>query len=315
MHISLNGDDWQFKDFVGEDWRLRRAHMPDTTDTRWWRRGCVPGSVQQDLWQLDEIPDPYYERNSLLIEWVPQRTWVYKKSFSVPDELRGRRVVLCFEGVDYEAEFFLNGESLGTHRSMYTPAAFEVGERLRHGEDNLLAVVIEPAPHEQPQIGRTSRVRTHKARMGYWWDFSPRVVHLGIWEGVYLDVTGPARIEDVYVHPQLSDALDHAQVGVTVTVSASYAMQAVLQTTLCLDGEVVAAERVPCTLPAGESSLRVQPGARRSAPVVAEQLHRGRSTAALRSRGQRGRASGRSARGIGPAHRVLRHPAHRDVAQ
>jgi beta-mannosidase len=58
----------------------------------------VPGSVQYDLWQHGEIPNPYFERNSLLAEWVPQRTWVCKKNFTAGESLKGQRVRLCFEG-------------------------------------------------------------------------------------------------------------------------------------------------------------------------------------------------------------------------
>ncbi|MCZ7575223.1 MAG: hypothetical protein M5U01_42275 [Ardenticatenaceae bacterium] len=172
--VLLNGNDWQLKGFIGEDWMWHNVHKPGSPDVRWWHRGTVPGSVHNDLWRAGEIPDPYYERNSLLIEWVPERTWVYKKTFFVDRTEKGKRVHLHFKGVDYAARFFLNGQLLGSHQSMYTPAVFEVGDRLRYGEENLLAVVFDPAPHEQPQIGRTSQVRTHKSRMTYWWDFCLR---------------------------------------------------------------------------------------------------------------------------------------------
>ena len=39
----------------------------------------------------------------------------------------------------------------------------------------------------EAQVGRTSRVRVHKSRMGYGWDFCPRLVHQGIWRPVTLD--------------------------------------------------------------------------------------------------------------------------------
>ena len=99
--ISLNGSDWLFKDFYGEDWRWRGSHLPDSRDRRHWRTGSVPGCPHHDLWRLGEIPDPYVERNSLLSEWIPQRTWLYKKTFAVGEEVKGQRVLLHFEGVDY----------------------------------------------------------------------------------------------------------------------------------------------------------------------------------------------------------------------
>ena len=206
--ISLDGSDWLCKPYVGLDWVWRDAEKPGSRDRLGWLPATVPGSVQHDLWQAGEIASPYVERNTLLAEWASQRTWLYKKRFTVGPEHRGRRIRLRFEGVDYEAGFYLNGEKLGEHRSMFTPATFEVGDRLRFGDENLLAVVLEPAPVEQPQVGRTSLVRTHKTRMNYWWDFCPRLVHLGIWDGVCLEISGAVRIEDAWVRPHLGEGLD-----------------------------------------------------------------------------------------------------------
>jgi beta-mannosidase len=257
QRISLNGADWQFKDFYGEDWRWRDSHRPNTRDIRHWRTGTVPGSVQNDLWALGEIPDPYFERNTLLAEWVPARTWLYKKTFVVGEALRGKRIQLCFEGVDYEAEFFLNGVSLGSHRGMYTPAVFEVSEHLEYGSENLLAVVIEPAPHEQPQVGRTSRVRTHKGRMTYWWDFCPRMVHIGIWDAVYLNVTDAVRIEDVFVRPQLAPDFGRADIAIAVELDSLQQQEIEVAVSLQLDGQSVGESRIQTTAERGETHLQL----------------------------------------------------------
>jgi beta-mannosidase len=253
--ISLNGDNWQFKEFYGEDWRWRNAHKPGTRDIRGWRTGSVPGSVHHDLWQLGEIPDPYFERNSLLLEWIPARTWIYKKSFFVDSLLRGKRIQLCFEGVDYEAEFFLNGESLGTHRGLYTPALFDITDQLQYGEDNLIAVIIEPAPHEQPQVSRTNKVRTHKSRMTYWWDFCPRMIHIGIWDDVFLKVTGAVRIEDVFVRPQLQPDFQEAEIKVAIELDALEAQNVEIETSLLFNDEIVASKRLQITLSQGSNQV------------------------------------------------------------
>ncbi len=230
--ISLNGDDWQCKPYLGLDWQMRGAHKATTRDGYGWLPATVPGSVQHDLWQAGEIADPYIGRNSLSAEWASQRTWVYRKTFTVDEAYRGQRAYLRFAGVDYDAEFFLNGESLGRHRGMFTPAEFEVSHRLRFDGENVLAVVIEPAPHEQPQIGRTSLVQTRKARMNYWWDFCPRLVHLGIWDRVSLEFTGAARIADVWARPRLNADFTQATVDVQTTLDCVHATTLALSVVL-----------------------------------------------------------------------------------
>jgi beta-mannosidase len=218
--MSLGGG-WELKGYLGDDWLARRAHAPDTRDTVGWVPAEVPGSVLVDLWRSGEVPDPYFGRNSLFCEWVPERTWVYRKRFRV--ETHSARVQLRFEGVDHAARYFLNGDQLGASEGMFRPVEFDISERLR--EENHLAVVIDPAPAGEPQVGRTDRVRTHKSRMGYGWDFCPRMVHQGIWDDVLLHASGPVRIDDVWVRPLL--AADHARAEVQVEVRTSGAGGAV----------------------------------------------------------------------------------------
>jgi beta-mannosidase len=253
----LSGPDWRLKDYVGEDWLSRGAFHPGTRDTRHWRPATVPGSVQHDLWQAGEIPNPYVGRNSLLCEWVPQRTWVYRKSFRVDEALRGRQLRLRFEGVDYAAQFYLNGERLGAHEGLFETVVFDVTEKALFGAENLIAVVIAPAPDEQPQVGYTSRVRTFKPRMNYGWDFCPRMVHLGVWDDVWLEVTGPARVEALHVRPHLSEAHSRADVEVNATLWAAAPVRAQVSTSISVGGEVVASHSAWVDLHPGENSASV----------------------------------------------------------
>lgn len=252
--ISLNGNDWLFKGYIGEDWLWRDAHKAETRDVRGWKPASVPGSVQHDLWKAGMIPDPYVEMNSLAIEWVSERTWLYKKRFSVDARLRGLRVALVFLGVDYTARFYLNGELLGASRGMYLPVSFEVGERLHYGEENLLTVVIDPAPFEQPQIGYTSKVYTQKARMGYWWDFCPRVINLGLWQECLLKVSGPARIEDIFIRPQLANDFHSARMDATVAIDRSTGESAPAEVTVAIHepGSATVLIEDQAMLPAGQ---------------------------------------------------------------
>ena len=147
----------------------------------------VPGSVYDDLERAGLIPDPYYECNSLLSEWVANRFWSYMTSFKKPDT-GGKRVRLVLSGVDYHAHVFLNDRKIAEHTGMYVPVVTDVTKDLREGE-NTLTVVLESAPDEMGQIGYTSRTWTQKARFGYKWDFGTRLVNLGLYGEAYLDIS------------------------------------------------------------------------------------------------------------------------------
>lgn len=183
MVIVLDGDDWQLRGCLGREWEWHVG--PDKPwDGPGWLPARVPGSVVDDLVRAGEVPDPYHERNSRLAEWASERAWVYRRRLRADAE----PAVLEFGGVDYAATVFVDGVEAAHHEGMFTP--FEVG--VSAGE-HLLAVVVHPAPESEPQVGVTSRVRVHKSRMGYGWDFCPRLVHQGIWRSVSLRIGEPAR--------------------------------------------------------------------------------------------------------------------------
>jgi beta-mannosidase len=167
-----DGDGWQLRGWLGDEWRW---YVNKPWDMPGWLPAAVPGSVLDDLARAGEVPDLHHGRNSRLAEWAPARTWVYRRRVDGPGRIR-------FEGVDHEATVFADGEEIGHHEGAFTP--FEV--ELPAGE-HLLAVAVHAAPESEPQVGRTSKVRVHKSRMGYGWDFCPRLIHQGIWRPVVVD--------------------------------------------------------------------------------------------------------------------------------
>jgi len=170
--VPLDGDDWQLRGFLGDEWQW---HLDKPWDAPGWLPARVPGSVLDDLARAGEVTDIYRMRNSLAAEWVAERAWIVRRRVTGPGRIR-------FDGVDYAATVFVDGEEAASHEGLFAP--FEVD--LAEGE-HLLAVVVHPAPESEPQVGRTSRVRIHKPRMNYGWDFCPRMIHQGIWRPVTLD--------------------------------------------------------------------------------------------------------------------------------
>jgi beta-mannosidase len=114
---------------------------------------------------------------------VPERAWIYRRRFVADAPL------LRFAGVDHACTVLVDGQELATHEGMFVPFDVDVSA-FADGQEHQLAVVVHAAPESEPQVGRTSRVRAHKARMNYGWDFCPRLVHQGIWRSVAL-VDGP----------------------------------------------------------------------------------------------------------------------------
>ncbi|HET7474373.1 MAG TPA: glycoside hydrolase family 2 TIM barrel-domain containing protein [Candidatus Limnocylindrales bacterium] len=229
---SLDGAGWWIRAHPGTEAALAAAarwagpaagaihavHEPDPGEG--WIAAHVPGSVLDDLMRAGEVPDVYRERNSLLAEWVPERAWTYRTTFEVepPGDGAPQRTWLRFHGIDHAGHVFVDGRHVGSHAGMFVPFEIELPAEVARAGSHALAVVVEPAPGSEPQVGRTSKVAIHKARMSYGWDFCPRLVHQGLWQSVEVVTAGSVRIRDVWARPVLADDLRSATVTVQVVL-------------------------------------------------------------------------------------------------
>ncbi|WP_020620452.1 glycoside hydrolase family 2 [Paenibacillus daejeonensis] len=178
-----------------------------------WIPATVPGGVHYDLYRAGLIDDPYRDTNSLNCEWVENRWWVYKTEFTRP-QVEGERLELLFKGLDYEAMIYLNGKLLGEHEGMYHPASFDVTEQWQERETVQLMVVLKHAPDEMAQIGKTSMTFTQKSRFNYKWDFSTRLVNIGLWDDVVLR----AHPSHTFGEVRVSTDVDPAGQGIVTAV-------------------------------------------------------------------------------------------------
>jgi beta-mannosidase len=160
----------------------------------------VPGNVEDDLVEAGLLtPLEMGEGAYQTLDYEGHR-WFFRKSFKAPAIDPSEQLCLVFEGIDTIAEVFLNGESLGKTRNMLIPHSFEIGNCVRHGEENELIVRIDPvvvAGREREAEpcefvnGFTERAAIRKAAHMYGWDILPRIVSAGLWRPVYLQ-TVPA---------------------------------------------------------------------------------------------------------------------------
>ena len=103
----------------------------------------------------------------------------YRRIFSLPELMRGKRVWLKFGAVDYHADVWCNGVHLGSHTGGYTPFQFELTELL--AETNEIIVKA------------TDRADTAQPRGKQYWKQQPDrcwyVQNTGIWQNVWLEAT------------------------------------------------------------------------------------------------------------------------------
>ena len=67
----------------------------------------------------------------------------YRKTFTIGTEQKNKRIHIQFDGVYMNADFWLNGESLGTHPYGYTSFWFDITDKIKFGEKNTIIVQVK----------------------------------------------------------------------------------------------------------------------------------------------------------------------------
>ncbi len=64
----------------------------------------------------------------------------FRRRVVVPESWRGKRVCVCFEGVNYHAKVWWNGALVGEHHDGFLPFSFPVHDGIQFGEENVVVV-------------------------------------------------------------------------------------------------------------------------------------------------------------------------------
>ena len=234
-------------------------------DTADWYDATVPGTVLTTLVNQGVYPDPYFGLNNRLIpETLNKQDYWYRTEFTLPESFSGRHLTLQFNGINYYAEVWFNGQYLGHITGAFIRGKFDVTALAHADGKNVLAVMIAPPPdpgllaEESMKFGpREDGGKlcldgpTFQCSEG--WDWIPpiRDRDSGIWQDVVLHATGPVTIEGPQVITQLP-LPDTSHADVTVRTDLHNLTDIVQHGTLIGSFEGVQFEQ-PVTLQPGET--------------------------------------------------------------
>ncbi len=217
----------------------------------------LPGSVQDDLLRAGLIPDWNVAINPPLCEWVEHRHWEYFTHVTIPADWQGQRLILRADGLDYAGHILVDGQSVASFQGMMTPHEFDLSAHLQPGATQRLSIIFTEAPHEQGQIGYTSRSHLFKARYAYMWDWCPRLVPLGIWDQLALIAEGPTRLLGCLPYARYDAASKSGSLALRLEMEAP-APSVVTCRARLLDGDRVVHESAQaCALAPGRNEARL----------------------------------------------------------
>jgi beta-galactosidase/beta-glucuronidase len=174
---SLNGA-WEFE-FDDQDRGLRE---------RWYdgrpafsKTIVVPYAFQS---RLSGIGDPGFHD----VVW-------YRRAVKVPEAWKGRRVLLNFGAVDYEATVWVNGREAGRHRGGHVGFALDVTDLLTPADNVVVVRVVDPGTDRTIPRGKQ-----------YWREKSESIFYTrttGLWQPAWIEAAGAVRVARLRVTPDV----------------------------------------------------------------------------------------------------------------
>ena len=125
------------------------------------------------------------------------RLW-YRRTFTVPQGWKGQQLMLNFGAVDYEAEVYVNGESVGIHRGGYEPFSFNITPYLKgNGPQEIIVRVFDPTDKGGQPRGKQT--------------LNPGGIMYtpvsGIWQTVWLEPVSRTSIQNIHMVPDIDKGI------------------------------------------------------------------------------------------------------------
>ena len=208
----------------GGNWKVQRASQVTASgeeiskpsfNPEGWVVATVPGTVLTSYKNAGAVPNPNYADNLFMISesFFNSNFW-YRDAFEMPTGFKQDRVFLNFDGINWKANVYLNGEKLGKIEGAFIRGIFDVTDKVKEGE-NVVAVEIVKNQH----IGAIKEKYekntdfnggilgadnpTFHATIGWDWISTIRGRNIGIWNDVTLTTSGKVTIQDPFVQAVL----------------------------------------------------------------------------------------------------------------
>ena len=133
---------------------------------------------------------------------TPEQNLWYRRTVEVPEGWKGKRVLLHFGAVDWQADVSVNGKEIGTHKGGSDPFSFEITDALKASKNELIMKVWDPT-----DTGSQPRGKQKLKPEGIW--YTPVT---GIWQTVWMEPVADGYVTSI----RTETAADRKSVTFTV---------------------------------------------------------------------------------------------------
>lgn len=171
-YINLNGE-WDFK-FLNNNELIN--------DSSFEKKIIVPFAYEYPLSGINEA-NTHYDR------------MLYQRTFEINNEKDKKNYLLCFNGVDYECNVFINNKFVGSHKGGYTYFDFDISSYIVIGTSTITIEVIDKNDPEQVR-GKQCWCKP----FGCWY-----VPTSGIYKSVWIEEFKLDAIKTLLITPNIDD--------------------------------------------------------------------------------------------------------------
>lgn len=220
------------------NWHLQRASLVPATGEQLskpgfadkdWLVATVPGTVLTSYLNDGAIPDPNFGENQYAVSdsFFTADFW-YRDEFVAPAVQPGGHTSLNFDGINWKAEIYLNGQHVGRVDGGFMRGRFDVTALVHPGAANALAVRVLRNAHPGgtkdkagPNLNGGALGLdnpTYHASIGWDWMPTIRGRNTGIWSNVTLTQSSAVTVENPLVSTTLP-LPDTSRADVTISAT------------------------------------------------------------------------------------------------
>lgn len=172
-------------------------------DCKGWDEIRVPAHIQMEGYDVPIYTNttyPWEADESIKPGEVPEifnPVASYVKYFTIPENMKNKRVCISFQGVESGFALWLNGHYVGYSEDTFDPSDFELTDYIIEGENKLA-------------------VRVWKWTSSSWCEDQDFYRFSGIFRDVFLYAVPCAHVEDLSVVPTLNDTFDEGTLSVSI---------------------------------------------------------------------------------------------------
>lgn len=191
---------------LSHDWTLSSTDKPvdnlsELKSSNWFSVN-YPTSVQMALYKAGIMGDPYAHLNSIGYEKMEQKVWYYKKHFTVSTYQKDCTYLLNFDGIDYFARVWFNGQFIGKHSGMFGGPIIDVSHYIKSGIENELIVEVTSAnygnssynPYAPKEVVKSWHLSGGSAMEPYF--------NFGLWRDIRLEIVPKYHMDRPFLFTQ-----------------------------------------------------------------------------------------------------------------